>query len=148
MLSYCNKWYLGLVSLIDVFNDLFTAPMYYFDTNYFGQDLFVAFIFIETIRVFCFHLFVQSQPWKHQNNVSKLFKVDTKDTRMTSFWCLYYYLWTDFTHCSGDSIVDFEQANADWIITSTFRLTQFSPVLHFIWKPVMTWSKPHNDNCL
>ena len=59
--------------------------MYYFDTNYFGQDLFVAFSSIENILVFCFHLFVQSQPWKHQNNVWKLFKVNIKDTRMTSF---------------------------------------------------------------
>ena len=29
---------------------------------------------------------------------------------MTSFECLYCLLWTDFTHCSGASIVDFSQA--------------------------------------
>lgn len=32
---------------------------------------------------------------------------------LSSFWCLYCYLWTVFTHCSGDSIV--EQVNADWV---------------------------------
>ena len=38
------------------------------------------------------HLFVQSQQWKHQNNVWNLFKVSNKNTRRTSmpaFWCLY-----------------------------------------------------------
>ena len=39
------------------------------------------------------HLLVQSQQWKHQNNVWNLFKVNSKDTRttsLTSFWWLYY----------------------------------------------------------
>ena len=31
---------------------------------------------------------------------------------MTSLWCLYYQLWTDFTYCSGVCIVDFEQVIA------------------------------------
>ena len=38
------------------------------------------------------HLLVQSQQWKHQNNVWNRFKVNIKDTRMTSmtsFRCLY-----------------------------------------------------------
>ena len=38
------------------------------------------------------YLFVQSQQWKHQNNMRNLFKVNRKDTRTTSltlFWCLY-----------------------------------------------------------
>ena len=29
---------------------------------------------------------------------------DTRTTSMTSFWCLYCWLWTDFTHYSGVSI--------------------------------------------
>ena len=33
---------------------------------------------------------------------------------MTSFWCLYFQLWTDFAHCYYAFIVDFEQVNADW----------------------------------
>ena len=40
----------------------------------------------------CWDLLVQSQQWKHQNNVWKLFKFNSKDTRTTSFlsfWCLY-----------------------------------------------------------
>ena len=35
------------------------------------------------------------------------------DSPMTTFFCLYYELWADFTHCSGVSIVDFEQVNPD-----------------------------------
>ena len=30
-------------------------------------------------------------------------------TSLTTFWCLYDCLWTDFIHCSDVSIVDFEQ---------------------------------------
>ena len=33
-----------------------------------------------------------------------------------SFWYIYSELWTDFTHFSGVSIVQFEQANASWVI--------------------------------
>ena len=38
------------------------------------------------------HLLVQSQQWKHQNNVPNMFKVNNKETRttlMTLLWCLY-----------------------------------------------------------
>ena len=35
------------------------------------------------------HLLVQSQQWKQQNNVWNLFKGNNKDTRITSFCCLY-----------------------------------------------------------
>ena len=51
------------------------------------------------------HLLVQSQHWKHQNNVWNLYKVNNKDTRATSmmsFWCLYCLLWTDFTYSSEE----------------------------------------------
>ena len=44
----------------------------------------------------------------------KYVKVNNKDIRttsMTSFWCLYCYLLTDFTHCSSVSIADFGQLN-------------------------------------
>ena len=46
-----------------------------------------------------------------------LFIVNNKEIRTTSllFWCLYHcQLRTDFTNCSGVSIVDFEQVNANW----------------------------------
>ena len=33
---------------------------------------------------------------------------------MTSFWCLYFQLWTYFTPCSSVSTVNFEHVNADW----------------------------------
>ena len=43
-----------------------------------------------------------------------IFKVNNKDTRTTSlssFWCLYCYLWTYFSPSSSVSIVDFDQVN-------------------------------------
>ena len=46
---------------------------------------------------------------------------------VASLWCLYCYLWTYFTTCSSVSIVNFEQVNADWLVslflTSTKRCT-------------------------
>ena len=39
------------------------------------------------------YLLVQSQQWKHQNNLWILFKVNNKDTKitsMTSFWFIYF----------------------------------------------------------
>ena len=44
--------------------------------------------------------------------MQSLFKVNYKDIRttsLTSFWCLYCYLWTDLLHCCGISIAEFEQ---------------------------------------
>ena len=35
------------------------------------------------------------------------------------FWCLYYYFKTNLTHCSGVSIVEFEQENAGCIIITS-----------------------------
>ena len=63
------------------------------------------------------YLLVHSQQTRYQNNVWDLFKVYNKHSRTTSisFWCLYCYLWTNFTYCSGISIVGFEQADAGWI---------------------------------
>ena len=52
---------------------------------------------------------------KHQTNIKNLFKVNDKDTRTISSWCLYYKRWTDFIHSSGVLILDFEQVNVDWI---------------------------------
>ena len=42
---------------------------------------------------------------------------------VTSFWhhYCYCYVWTDFTHCSDVSIVNFEQANADWVMANIKR---------------------------
>ena len=61
------------------------------------------------------HLLVQSQQWKHQNNVGNLFKFNNKDIitmSSTSLWCLYCYLWTNFTYWFTVSIADFEKVNA------------------------------------
>ena len=88
-----------------------------------------------------------------------LFKVNNKHARitsMTSFWCLYCWLWTDSTHCSAVSIVDFEQVNADWdgdVITTCKisvvgvflqkRLTAFSCYLYFH-KNIPSWMFWHD----
>ena len=45
-------------------------------------------------------------------------KKDTRTTSLTSFWWLYCYLWTDFTHCSSIFIVSFEQVNTGLGITT------------------------------
>ena len=63
------------------------------------------------------HVLVQNQQWRHQN-MWNLFKVGNNDTRtwsLTSFWCLNRQFWTYFTHCSGVSIIDFDQVNAGYI---------------------------------
>ena len=60
------------------------------------------------------HLLVQSQQWKHQNDVWILFDVNNKDTRTTSLTpsCYHYcWLWTDFVHYSSVFTIEFEQVN-------------------------------------
>ena len=47
-----------------------------------------------------------------------MFKVNNKDTRMTklaSFWCLDYKLWTDFTPCSSALLFNFEHVNVNFV---------------------------------
>ena len=46
--------------------------------------------------------------WKFNNRHSQ--------EALTWFWCLCWWQWTDFTHCSSVSIVDFEQVNAGWFM--------------------------------
>ena len=52
------------------------------------------------------NLLVQSQPQKHYNNVWNLLTI----SKLTISKSLLLTL-TNFTHCSGVSIVDFEQVN-------------------------------------
>ena len=41
--------------------------------------------------------------------------IKTSDRRsVTSLWCFYCYLWTDFTQCFGVFIVNTAQENAGW----------------------------------
>ena len=52
-----------------------------------------------------------------RNKVWNMFKVNNKDSRMTSmtsFWCLYCWLRTYFTPCSSVSISNFEHVIAGW----------------------------------
>ena len=54
---------------------------------------------------------------------------------MMSFCCLYCWLWTDFTYCSGVSIVDFEQVNASSVLayfTQCLTLQYFKNVMKAI----------------
>ena len=48
-----------------------------------------------------------------------MFKFNIKDTwtmPLASFWCLYCWLWTNFTLCSRVSIVNFEQINTGCVV--------------------------------
>ena len=42
----------------------------------------------------------------------------------TSLWYFYCELWTDFTHCCGVSIVDFEQVTDGWDSSSNWTKTK------------------------
>ena len=53
----------------------------------------------------------------------------TFTTSMTSFWCLYCKLWTNFTLRSHVSMVDFEQLNADW---GAPKFSSFSTLFAFV----------------
>ena len=59
--------------------------------------------------------------------VWNMFKVNNKNTR-TSFWCFYCWLWTYFTPFSSVSIVDFEQANVNWV-----KKSQYKKPAHYFW---------------
>ena len=65
------------------------------------------------------YLSVQSEKWKHQNNVWNIVTVSNKDIITTSMIliALVFLLWTwkDLTDCFGVSIVDFIQVNGAWV---------------------------------
>ena len=44
-----------------------------------------------------------------------------KKTTTNQLWQYYCSIWADFTHCSGVSIVDFEQVNVAWVCESYLR---------------------------
>ena len=78
------------------------------------------------------------------------FKVDNKDTRITSlksFRYLYCYLWTYFTHFSTVSTVNFEQVNASKCLLGSWFWTckdwQFKWVVvlsyHWFWICFYLW---------
>ena len=49
------------------------------------------------------------------NNGNSRCNKGTRMASLTSFRCLYYWFWTNFTHCSGVSNVDIGQVNSSWI---------------------------------
>ena len=51
-----------------------------------------------------------------------------------SFWCLYCWLWTYFTHCSVVSIFDFEQEYDDWEGTARISFRCNSIIIFLILK--------------
>ena len=98
---YSQYWFLSTVMGNYWFNGISESPS---DSNN-----------LKLTMIPSWHLLVQSQQRKHQNNAWNMFNVDNKDIRMISlilFWYLYHWLWTDFKHCSNVSVVDFEQVNA------------------------------------
>lgn len=64
------------------------------------------------------HLLIQRQEWKCQNNMWNMLKVhknkETGARSLTSSWFVYCLLWIYLTHYFGASIVDFEQLNTGW----------------------------------
>ena len=71
-----------------------------------------------------YHLYKCDDSFRYSNNLQQQWNpagftcskstIETQEQCAASFLCLYFYLWTHFTHCSGVSIVNFEQVNADW----------------------------------
>ena len=51
---------------------------------------------------------------------------ETKTTSMTSFSCLYCWLWTYFTSCSSVSAVDLEQVSTGGVIS-------FKQIALYVW---------------
>ena len=45
-----------------------------------------------------------------------MFKLNNKDTSLTSFCYLYCYIWTYFAQFSSDFIVDLKQVNVCWAV--------------------------------
>ena len=37
--------------------------------------------------------------------------------------CIYCYIWTYYTHCSGLCIIDIEQVNAGWVMKKRTQVT-------------------------
>lgn len=73
--------------------------------------------------IISYHLFVQSELWKHQNNTWNLLKTNNKDIRtisMTSFFCYYCQLCADFIYCSDVSIASFKQRDAGLVNADNF----------------------------
>ena len=66
------------------------------------------------------YLLVQSQQWKHHNNMCNLFRVNNKDIRttsLTSFLCIYVNF-EKISHFVFDvSNVDFKKVNAGWLLS-------------------------------
>ena len=66
--------------------------------------------------------------------------IKTQERRLVSFWCLYCWLWTDFTPCYSVSIVNFEQVNAGWVIRRWIFNLQIS-LQWIIWCWQFGWRK-------
>ena len=74
----------------------------------------IRLIFTLNAYLLSWHLFVQHQQWKHQENVWNLLKVNNKDTRMTSLMCLYCSLWAN--KCRMDKFL----SNMLFFLTNVF----------------------------
>lgn len=67
---------------------------------------------------------VESQQWRHLNNMWNLVKVNNACTWMSPFMlflCLYSEPWTSFKYCISVSIFDFEQVDDSLIKTYYFH---------------------------
>ena len=71
-----------MVSFINTVPDFKLKLVQKFPKQIFLEDLLPS--LLEYYILPCRHLLVQSQQWKHQNNVWNMFKINNKDTWMTS----------------------------------------------------------------
>ena len=109
------------------------------------RDLYIAFDYRYSFRLMVTGLLIQAKivfsvgNYLFKVNNEKyikwnLFKVNNKNTKTTSLtspWYLYRQLWTCFNHCSGASIVDFEQVNSGWVWSSFYQESfQTGPILN------------------
>ena len=71
--------------------------------------------------IYMFKVIKKNYQEKQQINLWNMLKINNKDTRfmlLVSIWCLYWSLWTYFTHFFSVSIVNFGQVNSVWKLFS------------------------------
>ena len=95
-----KEYFRHFLVILIVTNGFITFQLYGNNTGQTWPYVSSAIVGLKTDAVLSQHLLVQSQQYKRH---------------------LYCSLWTDFTHYSGISIVEFEKVHADWVIAEDSR---------------------------
>ena len=98
------------------------------------------------------HLLVQSQQWKHQNNVWNLTKVNNKDTDVndvvlvsllltlyklyTLFWCFHCWLWTSKWSLGQILIISENRANTVLKLVAFHGHIKICEWNHYNWQAI------------